>query len=118
MKLDLSLDKIKDELRINKKTALDWRHKISASISEIESDVFVGITESDETFFLHSNKGSKSLVVKARHRGKSIKTKGISDDQVAVIVSTDRKKTMNVKVACLGRITKTNITQAIVGRWS
>jgi transposase-like protein len=113
MKLDLSLDKIKDELQINKKTALDWRHKISASISEIESDVFVGITESDETFFLHSNKGSKTLAVKARRRGKSIKTKGISDNQVAVIVSTDRKKTMNVKVACLGRITKTNITQAI-----
>jgi len=113
MKLDLSLDKIKEELQINKKTALDWRHKISASISAIESDVFVGITESDETFFLHSNKGSKSLVTKARSRGKSIKTRGISDNQVAVIVSTDRRKTMNVKVACLGRITKKNITQAI-----
>ncbi len=113
MKLDLSLDKIKAELQINKKTALDWRHKISASISDIESGVFMGITESDETFFLHSNKGSKDLDIKARHRGKSIKTKGISEEQVAVIVSTDRKKTINVNVACLGRITKLNITQAI-----
>ncbi len=113
MKLNLSLDKIKDKLQINKKTALDWRHKISASISNIEEGVFTGITESDETFFLHSNKGSRNLTKKARRRGKSINTKGISEEQVAVIVSTDRKKTINVNVACLGRITKSNITQAI-----
>ncbi len=113
MKLDLSLDKIKKQLKINKKTALDWRHKISASVSEIENDVFTGITESDETFFLHSNKGSKNLDRKSRKRGKSVKKRGISDNQVAVIVSADRKKTMNVNVACLGRITKSNIEYAI-----
>lgn len=113
MKLDMSLDKIKEELSINKKTALDWRHKISASISDIEDDVFTGITESDETFFLHSNKGFRNLDRKSRKRGKSVKKRGISDKQVAVIVSTDRKKTINVTVACLGRITKANIEQAI-----
>lgn len=113
MKQDLSLDKIKVQLKINKKTALDWRHKISASVSEIENDIFTGITESDETFFLHSNKGSKNLDRKSRKRGKSVKKRGISDNQVAVIVSADRKKTMNVNVACFGRITKSNIEQAI-----
>lgn len=113
MKLDLSLDKIKEKLKINKKTALDWRHKISASVSNIENDVFTGITESDETFFLHSNKGSKKLNRKPRKRGKSVKKRGVNDEHVAVIVSADRKKTININVACLGRITKSDIEQAI-----
>jgi transposase-like protein len=113
MKLDLSLDKIKLKLRINKKTALDWRHKISHSVSNIEEGVFTGITESDETFFLHSNKGAKINNKPARKRGKSVNTKGISREQVAVIASTDRKKTISIKVACLGRIKKVDIENAI-----
>lgn len=113
MKQGLSLNKIKEELHINKKTAFDWRHKINASISDMEKETFSGITESDETFFLHSEKGSKDLDRKARKRGKAVKKKGISNEQVAVIVSADRKKTINIKVACLGRITKKNINQAI-----
>lgn len=113
MKQGLSLDKIKAELHINKKTAFDWRHKINASIADIEKDTFNGITESDETFFLHSQKGSKKLERKARKRGKSVKKRGITNDQVAVIVSTDRKNTIDINVSCLGRITKENITQAI-----
>lgn len=113
MKQGLSLDKIKKELSINKKTAFDWRHKINASIANIEKESFNGITESDETFFLHSEKGLKQTERKARKRGKSVKQKGISNKQVAVIVSADRKNTKDFKVACLGRITKDNISQAI-----
>ena len=54
-----SLDKIVAALRINKKTAFDWRHKILASLKDQEDDDddFTGVTESDETFFLRSEKG-------------------------------------------------------------
>jgi len=113
MKQGQSLNKIKTELNINKKTAFDWRHKINASIANVENGSFSGITESDETFFLHSEKGSRKLERKARKRGKSVKKKGINNEQVAVIVSADRKNTIDINVACLGRITKDNITQAI-----
>jgi len=113
MKEGKTLDEIRDELKINKKTAFDWRHKIIVSISEIEIEPFIGITESDETFFLHSEKGESNLNREARKRGKSVSTRGISDKQVAVIVSADRRKTLNLKVSCLGRITKENINQAI-----
>ena len=54
-----TLDKIKVELEINKKTAFDWKHKILSSISDTNDDEFTGITESDETFFLYSSKGIK-----------------------------------------------------------
>ncbi len=60
-----SLDKIKSALHINKKTAFDWRHKILSSFEEVEKQDFNGIIESDETFFLKSDKGSKKL----KHKG-------------------------------------------------
>ena len=87
-----SLDKIKNELHINKKTAFDWRHKILASIEDIQQSKFSGIIESDETFFLQSDKGKrKGLERTARKRGGHSSSRGISNDQVAVITTADRK---------------------------
>ena len=113
MREGLSLEKIRRKLDINKKTAFDWRHKITASLSNIEGGNFKGITESDETFFLHSEKGSKDLSRKARKRGKKAIVRGISKEHVAAIVTMDRKKSIDLKVACLGRITKEDIEKAI-----
>ncbi len=113
MQQGLSLDKIKEKLNINKKTAFDWRHKISQSIKEADKDLFIGITESDETFFLHSEKGSGKLTRKSRKRGKQIKTKGISKEQVAVIATKDRKGAIALTASCFGRISKKDIANAI-----
>lgn len=113
MQQGLSLDKIVLKLGINKKTAFDWRHKITISLKELDTDKFLGITESDETFFLHSEKGSGKLIRKSRKRGKQVKTRGINKEQVSVIVSADRKSEVSLKLACFGRITKKNITKAI-----
>lgn len=111
-----TLDKIKEKLSINKKTAFDWRHKILASLSQISTDDFTGITESDETFFLSSEKGRKVHIRKSRKRGGSSKTSGISNDQVAVIVTQDRKSNLDLTVATLGRIKKADIENAIGSR--
>ncbi len=108
-----SLEKTRKKLNINKKTAFDWRHKITASISKISGNSFEGITESDETFFLQSEKGSQNLTRKARKRGKKAKRKGINDEHVATIVTMDRAKNIDLTVACLGRISKKNIEKAI-----
>jgi len=113
MEQEQSLDKIKDRLKINKKTAFDWRHKVLSSFENVDSPGFVGITESDETFFLHSCKGQKLSNRRPRKRGKSVRKRGNSNEQVAVIVSTDRNKTMDMKVATLGRITKADIEKTI-----
>jgi len=111
-----SLDKIKTALKINKKTAFDWRHKILSSLEDVRKDNFNGIVESDETFFLQSDKGKKQLQRKGRKRGGSSSTRGISKDQVAVIVTSDRKGTIDMKVATLGRISKVDIENAIGNR--
>ena len=94
-----SLHKIKVALSINKKTAFDRRHKILASLSDTDKDNFTGITESDETFFLNSEKGRTIAHRVSRKRGGLSKARGISDDQVAVIVTQDRKSVLDLTVA-------------------
>lgn len=116
MSEEKSLDKIKSTLLINKKTAFDWRHKILASLSDVDKDDFTGITESDETFFLDSNKGSKVVNRKARKRGGSATKRGTNQDHVAVIVTMDRDKSLDLTVVTKGRIKKKDIEKAIGGR--
>lgn len=111
-----SLDKIKTALSINKKTAFDWRHKVLSSLENAQKGNFSGIVESDETFFLQSDKGKKQHERNGRKRGGSSSTRGISRDQVAVIVTSDRKGTIDMNVATLGRISKADIENAIGDR--
>lgn len=109
-----SLDKISKTLKINKKTAFDWRHKILASLNnDDDQNDFTGITESDETFFLRSEKGMEVKGRKSRKRGGKSNKRGVSNDQVAVIVTQDRKSTLDLSVATLGRIGKEDIGNAI-----
>ena len=118
MEQELSLDKIKVKLGINKKTAFDWRHKILSGLQQVDKGPFEGITESDDTFFRFSEKGSRDLDRKARKRGKAVTKRGISDQQVAVIVTADRGNQTDLTVAGRGRIKKINISQAIGDRIS
>jgi len=118
MSEEKSLDKIKEQLGINKKTAFDWRHKILSGIEHSGKGPFQGITESDDTFFLISEKGSKHLSRSPRKRGGSAKQRGISNEQVAIIVTADRVSEIEMKVARLGRIKKADIEKAIGGRIS
>jgi transposase-like protein len=118
MEKELSLDKIKKALRINKKTAFDWRHKVLSGYERIDTGLFKGITESDDTFFLESSKGKKVTDRDPRKRGGKASHRGISDEQVAVIVTADRGSEVDLSVATLGRIKKIDIVRAIGDRVS
>jgi len=110
-----SLDKISAKLKMNKKTAFDWRHKILSALSDKDNDHddFTGITESDETFFLRSEKGMEVSYREARKRGGSSNKRGISNDQVAVIVTQDRKSAIDMSVATLGRISMADLDRVL-----
>lgn len=113
MEQELSLDKIKVKLGINKKTAFDWRHKILSGLEDTDKGNFKGITESDDTFFLQSSKGSKLYDRRPRKRGGSASKRGVSNEQVAVIVTADRATEIDLSVAGFGRIKKLDIEKAI-----
>lgn len=105
---------------ISIQTSFDWRHKILSSLQkQQDSTMLGGVCESDEIFFTFSEKGNKNLKRKARKRGKSIyekKKRGISDEKLAVIISSDRTGNKHIKVAKRGRIRKKDIENALKGR--
>ncbi len=71
---------------------------------------FDGIIEIDETYFLYSQKGQRGISDrKPRKRGGKSKHRGISHEQVCILVARDRTKATISKVACMGRIVKTKV---------
>ena len=74
-------------MEINIATSFFGRHKILNCISEFLGVGSVdGVIEADEVFFAYSYKGTKPTNVPrpSRHRGKEIKKRGISKEQVCV----------------------------------
>jgi hypothetical protein len=49
-----------------------------------------GIAEADEAYLLESEKGSRHLARKARHRGGAASQRGTSKEQVCILIARDR----------------------------
>lgn len=112
-----SLRKIANEMDICLKTAFDWRHKILNAVSNGFSGKINGIIEADETFFLYSEKGSKSLTRRPRKRGGSASKRGINKDHVTIMTAFERKTgALSNTVVGKGRLTKKAIEKG-VGKW-
>jgi len=102
---------------ISYRTSFLWRHKILGAFHEVGCTKLEGIVEGDETFFLYSEKGQKNIKGRSpRNRGGKASKAGINDEQVAVIVASDRYKHAIVEVAGRSRITAEKINIAI-GKW-
>jgi transposase-like protein len=110
-----SIRKCAKECGISINTSFIWRHKLLSSFSEISSEQYKGILEVDELFFRVSEKGNRKMTRPPRKRGKISKA-GISDEQVAVIATTDRMGNKGFKVAKRGRITKANVAEVLDGK--
>ena len=70
-------------------TAFRWRHRFLAA-ARGGSGVLKGIVEADETYMLESRKGARGLGRKARRRGGKAKKRGLSREQVPVLMAVDR----------------------------
>lgn len=113
-----SIRKSAKETGLSIQTSFDWRHKLLTAFCSVWVDGFEGICESDDLFFLHSEKGNRKLDRKARKRGSKATKRGISDEQVAVIATCDRSGNKDMKVAARGRISKKDIDQVLQGKLS
>jgi transposase-like protein len=113
----LALRKSAEQVGISLQTSFDWRHKILNAFKEVGCVKLEGIMEGDETFFLYSEKGNKKIEGRnPRKRGGNAKSKGISNEQVAVLVAADRYDNMIIEPACIGRI-KTKDIEEVLGKW-
>ena len=70
-------------------TAFRWRHRFLEAVRQAP-DRLAGIVEADETFVLESRKGERKLDRKPRRRGGKARKRGLSREQVPVLVAADR----------------------------
>jgi transposase-like protein len=111
-----SIRKSTKETGISVQTSFDWRHKLLTGFSVVSPAGFEGIVESDDLFFLHSEKGKRHLDRKPRQRGGKAGKPGISNEQVAVIATCDRSGHKDFKVATQGRVSKKDIEKVLKGK--
>ena len=75
---------------IHPSTSFRWRHRMLQIPNQTKADHLAGIVEFDETYFLESQKGSHHLDREPRKRGGKASQRGISSEQVAVLIARDR----------------------------
>jgi transposase-like protein len=75
---------------IHKNTSFRWRHRFLSRTKSDRSWPLDGITEADETYLLESQKGSRHLDRPPRRRGGSARRRGLSHEQVCILVARDR----------------------------
>jgi transposase-like protein len=86
-----TLREVARTLNIHLSTAHRWRHRFLALPKTVQPQALTGIAEADETMFLLSFKGKRSgLDRKARKRGGKAAKRGLSQEQVPVLVARDR----------------------------
>ena len=79
-----------DRIGIHKNTSFRWRHRFLTISKMDRTDRLHGIAEADELYLLESEKGARNLTRPARHRGGAAGKRGISAEQVCVLVARDR----------------------------
>jgi hypothetical protein len=110
----VTTSKAAERCDVDDKTAFRWRHRFLASLSSDKPKTLSGIVEGDETFILESFKGKRSdLPRKARKRGGKAAKRGLSAEQIPVIVARDRAgATID---AVLPKLDRASITGALGG---
>ena len=90
--------------------AFRWRHRFLQAARQAPQKL-KGIVEVDETYVLESHKGQRKLGRKPRKRGGRASKRGLSGEQVPVLVAADRSGTTFSTV--LPTVTADTLRQAI-----
>ncbi len=75
---------------VHKNTSFRWRHRFLALPAQAKPLHLHGIVEADETYFLESHKGERDLPRPPRKRGGVASTRGLSEEQIPVLIARDR----------------------------
>ncbi len=94
----ISLRKVAGRLDIHVETAFRWRHRFLAEPKDVKAKALQGTVEADETYFLHSRKGQRKLDRPARKRGGKAKKRGLSAEQVPVLIARNRSAAMTDQI--------------------
>lgn len=93
-----------EALGINKNTAFRWRHHFLQDLMNEQPKLLSGLVEADETFFIESYKGQrKGIPRKSKSRGTVAKKRGLSKEQIPVLVARDRATNQTLSAVIASR---------------
>ncbi|MDB5909231.1 MAG: transposase, partial [Massilia sp.] len=98
---------------IHKNTSFRWRHRFLTISKTDRPPCLQGIAEADEMFLLESEKGARQLDRPARKRGASASKRGISGEQVCILVARDRAGQTHDFVTGKGPLTKAQLHRCL-----
>ncbi|MGK5039332.1 IS1595 family transposase [Janthinobacterium sp. GB1R12] len=96
-------------LGVHRNTTFRWRHRFLSLAKTDRPHCLHGIAEADELYVLESEKGARHLTRPARCRGGHASKRGISDEQVCILVARDRTGQTLDFVTGKGALTKAQV---------
>lgn len=103
-----------ERVDVHKNTSFRWRHRFLTLPKTDRPLGLHGIAEADEMYLLESEKGARHLARPPRKRGGSASKRGISSEQVCILVARDRAGRTIDCVTGNGPITKTQLTRCLL----
>lgn len=110
-----SVRKTAEILGVHPSTAFRWRHKVLNAIRAQGKTRLAGVVEVDETFVLYSEKGSRKLSRPARKRGGKAQKRGLSREQVCIVVAQDRQGGAVAQKGGMGAVTLNAVRHVLGG---
>ncbi|AYM76083.1 IS1595 family transposase [Janthinobacterium agaricidamnosum] len=104
-----SVRKAAGQLGVHRNTAFRWRHRFLSLAKTDRPHCLHGIAEADELYVLESEKGARHLTRPARRRGGHARKRGISSEQVCILVARDRTGQTRDFIAGKGALTKAQL---------
>jgi transposase-like protein len=109
-----SLVKAAKRCNVAVSTAFRWRHRFLSAPALDKPSQLTGIVEVDETYILESFKGKRAGLPRPAHkRGGMAKTRGLSAEQIPVLVARDRLG--QTTDAVLAKRDRASVTAALGG---
>ena len=104
-----SVRKAASQLGVHRNTTFRWRHRFLSLAKTDRPHCLHGIAEADELYVLESQKGARQLTRPARRRGGRARKRGISNEQVCILVARDRTGQTLDFVTGKGALTKAQL---------
>jgi transposase-like protein len=97
-------------------TSFRWRHRFLQLSKDDRTQRLAGIAEADEMFVLESHKGSRNLERPPRKRGGKATKRGLSNEQMCILVARDRSGQTIDAVTGKGPVGKRQLIEHLGGR--
>jgi transposase-like protein len=111
-----SIRRAATQLGVAGATSFRWRHRFLALSKNDRPQFLSGIAEADEMYVLESHKGSRKLERAPRKRGGKATKRGISYEQMCILVARDRAGQTLDWVPGKGPVTSTQLHEHLKAR--